>query len=353
MGLRLAMITQAVDEDDPVLGFACGWIKALAKFVDRLEVVCLREGKHDIGGNVEIMVMPKRKLRRFLYLRRYVKKALQEKRIDALLAHMCPIYAVVTGKVLKGRIPVGLWYVHSSITWRLKNAVKHSQIIYSCVEKGSLPISTEKLVITGHGIDTKKFHPSPVGNLDKIFRIISVGRITPLKRYDTLIPALKLMKKKLPSGRLRYEIYGAKTGGSDESYARNLVQAAEDAELSDVLTIKGPVLYQSVHEIYQTAHVLVNMTPHIYDKVALEACACGVPVFTTNENFRGLFGKYADILITASSEPEEMASKLERLLKMDKEERSALGGFLREQVLKYHSLDGLMRKIVTAFESMI
>ena len=198
----------------------------------------------------------------------------------------------------------------------------------------------------------KKFRPLPAGNLDRPFRIISVGRVTPLKRYHTLIPALKLLKERLPSGKLRYEICGAKTGDSDESYARDLVQAAEDAGLSDVLTIKGPVLYPRVHETYQTTDVLVNMTPHIYDKVALEACACGVPVFTTNKDYRSLFGKYSDMLVADSSEPEEIALKLERLLKMKPEERDEMGRFLRQKILDGHSLDGLMEKIVSTFESM-
>ena len=353
MALTLVMITQVVDEEDPVLGFTCGWIRTLAKHVEKLEVICLREGKHDISGNVSISVMPVGKLRRFLYLKRYLKKGLSENRIDAVLAHMCPIYAVVAGSVLRGRIPVGLWYVHSSITWKLKCAVKRSQVVFTCAEKGSISIKTDKLVITGHGIDTEKFRLAPSRNRTREFRIISVGRISPLKRYHTLIPALGVLNKELSSDKIEYHIYGPKAGGSYRSYAEELLRAAEEAGLSEVLILKGPVSYLHINQVYHEADLLVNMTPHVYDKVVLEACACGVPVFTTNKDYRDLFGKHADMLIADTGDPHKIAAKLEGLLKMDPEQRDELGGFLRQQVLNSHSLDGLMKRIVDTFESII
>jgi len=95
------------------------------------------------------------------------------------------------------------------------------------------------------------------------------------------------------------------------------------------------------------------MTSTVYDKVVLEACACGVPVFTTNKDYRDLFGKHADMLIADTGDPHKIAAKLEGLLKMDPEQRDELGGFLRQQVLNSHSLDGLMKRIVDTFESII
>jgi hypothetical protein len=58
------------------------------------------------------------------------------------------------------------------------------------------------------------------------------------------------------------------------------------------------------------------------------------------------------MLVADSAEPDEMASKLERLLRMGKQERDRIGRFLREQVLREHSLDTLMGKIVAAFRSI-
>jgi len=350
MALTIVMITQVVDEEDPVLGFTCGWIRTLAK---HLEVICLREGKHDISGNVRISVMPAGKLRRYLYLRRYLKKGLSENRIDAVFAHMCPIYAIVAGSVLRGRIPVGLWYVHSSVTWKLKYAVKRSQVVFTCAGKGSISIKTDKLVVTGHGIDTGKFQLAPSRNRARQFRIISVGRISPIKRYHTLIPALGLLNRELSFEKIEYHIYGPKAAGPDESYAEELLRATEESGLSEVLVLKGPVSYLHINEVYHEADLLVNMTSTVYEKVVLEACACGVPVFTTNKDYRDLFGKHADILIADSEEPHEIAAKLKGLLKMDPEQRDELGGFLRKQVLDNHSLDGLMKRIVDTFESII
>ncbi|GAF87891.1 unnamed protein product, partial [marine sediment metagenome] len=264
----------------------------------------------------------------------------------------------VAGMALRGRVAVGLWYVHSSMTRRLGNAVKRSQVVFTCAEKGSIPVSTDKLVVTGHGIDTEKFRPTRRERTGSEYRIVSVGRVKPFKRYDVLMPGLAVLNRRLGTGKLRYDIYGPKgeyaaESYADESYVNGLLRTTADEGLSEVLTLRDPVPYARVHEIYQTADVVANMTPHIYDKAALEACACGVPLFTTNEFFRDLFGRYADLLIADGSDPEEIAARLERLLKMDPKEREEIGRFLRDQVVRDHSLDGLMKKIVRTFESMI
>lgn len=42
--MRLLILTQAVDLDDPVLGFFHRWIVEFAKRFDTIEVICLKAG---------------------------------------------------------------------------------------------------------------------------------------------------------------------------------------------------------------------------------------------------------------------------------------------------------------------
>ena len=58
--MKLLITTQAVDTDDPVLGFFVRWIEEFAKHAERVEVVCLREGKHGLPPNVRVHSLGKK-----------------------------------------------------------------------------------------------------------------------------------------------------------------------------------------------------------------------------------------------------------------------------------------------------
>jgi glycosyltransferase involved in cell wall biosynthesis len=352
MPLRIVMITQAVDEDDPVLGFTCGWINALARLVERLEVICLRGGKHNLAGNVAVNVMPVGKFRRFFYLRNFLKKALREKSIDAVFAHMCPIYAWTASIAMKGKIPLGLWYAHPAATFILKLAAKSSDIIFTSA-KGGFPFSSDKIVITGQGIDTANFAPVPAEKKEGSVRIISVGRISPIKRYEISLLAVKMVRDKLPSRNISYEIYGPLVTEESKAYSNNLLAKANEYSMSDVFKLHGAVPYSNISKVYSQADIVIDMMHGSLDKSALEACACGVPVIAANENFRGTFSKYADTLIAYSPSPEAIVEKIENLIAMGIEGRRQIGAYLREQVIEQHSLDSLMGKIIAEFERLV
>ena len=52
--MKLLIVTQIVDKNDPILGFFHRWIEEFAKHVEHIEVICLKEGKHKLPSNVHI-----------------------------------------------------------------------------------------------------------------------------------------------------------------------------------------------------------------------------------------------------------------------------------------------------------
>ena len=96
--MRLMVLTQVLDLDDPILGFAHGWMAALAKHVDRLIVAPLKAGRFDLPDNVEVRSLGKERggstVDRLRSFRRVVGGACREGDVDAILAHMVPRYAV-------------------------------------------------------------------------------------------------------------------------------------------------------------------------------------------------------------------------------------------------------------------
>ena len=55
--MKLAVATQRVVLDDPVLGATVPKLQALAERVERLVVLTLHEGKHDLPENVRVRTL--------------------------------------------------------------------------------------------------------------------------------------------------------------------------------------------------------------------------------------------------------------------------------------------------------
>jgi len=57
--MKLLIITQIVDRDDAILGFFHRWIEEFAKHCEQITVICLKEGKHNLPKNVQVLSLGK------------------------------------------------------------------------------------------------------------------------------------------------------------------------------------------------------------------------------------------------------------------------------------------------------
>src|SRR5512146_1469044 len=113
--MKLLIITQKADRNDPILGFFHRWLIEFARHFDSVLVICLEEGEHDLPANVRVMSLGKERRRsRGAYVARLLSIAWRERQsYDAVFVHMNPIYIVLCG--LLWRLlhkPIALWYTH-------------------------------------------------------------------------------------------------------------------------------------------------------------------------------------------------------------------------------------------------
>lgn len=60
--MKLLIITQTVNTEDPVLGFFVRWIEEFAKHAETVEVICLKEGSHAfLPSNVRVYSLGKKR----------------------------------------------------------------------------------------------------------------------------------------------------------------------------------------------------------------------------------------------------------------------------------------------------
>jgi hypothetical protein len=198
--MRLLIVTQKVNQNDPILGFFHRWIIEFAKHCESLTVVCLEEGAHELSSrgllrsqahglsmNVKVLSLGKEKelivsgrksavMDKVKYIFRFYKYIWQEREnYDAVFVHMNPIYVVLGGLIWKalGK-KTSLWYTHSHVDWKLRIAEKLVARIFTA-SRESLKLASDKAIVTGHGIDTDYFTPIAHREDSDTFRILTAG----------------------------------------------------------------------------------------------------------------------------------------------------------------------------------
>lgn len=352
--MKLLFLTQVLDADDAVLGFVPRWIEAFAKRCERVRVIALEVGNtRGLPGNVDVRELGRGgNLGRYLRNRKFLREALLTDRFDAVLAHMVPRYSVLAARTArKAGARQFLWYTHGTADERLRRAVELVDKVFTASEE-SLRVQTPKKIVTGHGIDLEHF--AERGAQPRMPpRILSVGRLTPSKDPLTVLAAVAILVSR--GFDLQLDLVGDVLAPGDAAYRRRVEDQIEVGGLQQRVTMHGSVAYRDVPAIYRAASVVVNAsTTGSIDKVVLEAMACMRPVVTCNDSFQRLFrelGPSAERLMFAPGSADQLADRIEALLRMRAAERRALTERLHTLVARDHEVEKLIERLCREMES--
>lgn len=348
--MKLLLFTQVVDERDDVLGFVHGWICELAKHVESVLVVGLSVGSYHFPKNVRVLSLGKdRQASRVRYLWNFFQIIwTQRKAYDAVFVHMTHIYIVLGGLMwrMMGK-RVGLWYAHGQapVTPSVRLAEVLSDVIFTSTPQG-FALPSKKLRVIGQGIDTEIFCPREK-KADDIFRIVSVGRISEIKDYETLLSAVSIVHEEEKN--IEAIIVGGPLTERDRAYQERLLTTVKENNLAGVVHFVGSVSHQDISPYLHQADLLVNCSKTgSLDKAVLEAMAVGTIVLTSNASLSSILRDMHETCVFVEGDGVECARKMMSIITMDKARRHALEERLRGIVVKDHSLSHLMQKIVGA-----
>lgn len=351
--MRVLYFSLAVDAEDPILGFAARWIRELAQRVEFVHVITMRAGRAEMPCNVKIHSVGKERgysePRRAFEFYKILMSVLRKDHIDICFAHMMPLFTVLAGPVLKAKgIPIVTWYAHPSLTWILRAAHHLSRQMLASVAT-AYPYRRDKLIAIGQGIDTKLFSPDAAVPPEEPPIVLCVGRLSPVKDLPTLLRATWLLRQTWDQP-FRIVLVGGPGAPRDESHVRLLHEQISELGLENIVHFEPAVSMEKLPLWYRRCALYVNLTPTgSGDKVAWEAMSCGKLCVAANEGFRETFESYADRLLFRYGDAESLAARLRWALSLTNTERQRAGQYLREQVIKLHSLDGLAVKLVDLF----
>ena len=338
--MKLLIVTQKVDKNDPILGFFHRWIEEFAKNVDKLTVICLEKGEYNLPKNVKILSLGKeQKVSKIKYVVNFYKYIWQErKEYDSVFVHMNPIYVVLGGLFWRAlNKKIGLWYTHKSVDLKLRIAEKVTNVIFSA-SKESFRLKSKKLKILGHGIDVEKFKNDEIKAKIKKWEpvnIVHIGRVTKTKNIHLILEAVEILHKS--NVRFILVLAGSPVTDLDKKYEKALYSFVNKFEMDKMVRFIGNVAHSNIASLYKENDIAINLSDTgSMDKAVLEAMAAGIQIVTSNIAF-------ADILPEenlSSNDPMELASKIKEL------KYTSPGSLLREYVLKNHSVSSLIPKIV-------
>ncbi|MFQ6049624.1 MAG: glycosyltransferase family 4 protein [Candidatus Paceibacterales bacterium] len=343
--MRLLIITQKADIRDSNLGFFHRWLEKFAQKLDKAYVVCLSEGEHLLPHKVKVYSLGKEKgfskARQFLILQRILLKHLKE--IKGVFVHMCPIYAMVSTPLIKlFRKKIILWYAHSSVNPTLKIAEKCVDKILTASPESCRLENRAKIEVIGHGIDIELFKPKNKANeANKKFKILSPGRISPIKDQKTLVKAMDILVNKMDIKDIKLQFAGSPIEDYEKEYSGQLKDLVQEKKLGNYIEFLGGILYKDMPQYYQNSDLVLNLSlTGSIDKVVLEAMASGNLVLTCNDSFVNILdNKY----LFKKKDPQDLAEKIINLRRAKRDES------LREIVIRNHSLDDLIDKVISRF----
>lgn len=279
--MKLLIITQKVDRNDDVLGFFHNWLVEFSGYYEKITVICLWEGEHNLPTNVKVLSLGKEKSPSlFKYIYRFYWYILRERNnYDAVFVHMNQEYVLLGGLLWKllGK-KITMWRNHAKGNWMTSLAVFLSDKVF-CTSPQSFTAKYKKTKIMPVGVDTGFFKPNSLIRKKKN-SILFLGRIDPVKNVDTFIEALKSLKD---GGIEFYATIAGSSSDKNADYEKKIRNKVSAFGLENSVTFTGAVSQPETLKLYREHELYVNLTPSgSMDKTIFEALASGSAVLVSN-----------------------------------------------------------------------
>lgn len=334
--MRLLVLTQKVDKEDPILGFFHNWLFQLSRKFEKITVICLEKGSFDLPKNITVFSLGKESGKNKLkYFKNFFNLILGlHGRYDSVFVHMNQEYVLLGGifwKILRKKIY--LWRNHQMGNLFTMIAVWISDKVF-CTSKYAFVARYKKTEIMPVGIDIEKFKDLKIERSKNT--ILFLGRISPIKNPELLVKALDILNK----NRIDFicNFYGDPVPGG-EFYLESLKNLVSNCKLENKIIFHNSTPNYKTPEVYNKHEIFINLTPPgSFDKTILEAAICGCIPIIVNKSL----AEDIDREMIASNDAEDIARKISYWLGKSDEDKKITSLKLQKYVSEKHSLDILI-----------
>ncbi len=338
--MKLLVVTQVIDQNDPVLGFFHTWVSALAPRYEQVTVICLRKGEYALPENVRVYSLGKEQGRqsRSAYVTRFLSLAWKLRtEYDAVFVHMNQEYLLIAGWLWKllGKHAY-LWRNHYAGSWQTDIAAAFCTKVF-CTSAHSYTARYRKTILMPVGISLERFHPDP--SVPRTPRsILFLARMAPAKHPEVLLSALTILAQKGIA--FSASFYGDPLP-QDRTFYDALTREVETLGLHGQIQFYAGVPNAETPELYQSHDIFVNCSQSgMFDKTLFEAAACGARVLAASADF----ALQAGAAFGFDGTPASLAASLESFLEAPPETKAAQQATLHALTAK-HTLEALVDQL--------
>lgn len=344
--VRVLICTEALDKNDPILGYFHGWVKEFARHAYQVHVLCLGYGERGLPPNVkehslgkEAMRSTSRFFKRFLYSARLIRYAWRlRNEYDCVLVHQSSEFALVGGLLwrLLGK-RVGFWHNDHAAPLFARIATSLSDIVFY-----SNPESYARKF--GHARNVPMGIEADMYTLDRSASkesLLFLGRISRHKHLGEIIGAFADVRENVRN--LTLDMYGEPRHG-DVDYAASLRSKFSQLERDNALVYKGSVLHDKTPAAYANHEIFVHAgSAHGSKKTLYEAMAAGCIVITSEKEVRDLIDPR---LFVESPTKENLAKAIRAALSLSEEKRENIRALSRAYVRREHALSSVVPSVI-------
>jgi glycosyltransferase involved in cell wall biosynthesis len=329
-----------VDKKDSVLGFFHSWLLELGKRFEKVSVICLYEGEHDLPKNVSVYSLGKESgTSRIKYLFNFFDLIWKHRKdYDTVFVHMNQEYVLLGGllwKILGKKIFFWRNHPYGNVGTRL-SVVLSTKVF--CTSTSSFTARFKKTAVMPAGIDTNLFHPA-LGVVRAKHSICMVGRISPVKHIFGAVEAVNYFVKNGEQFSLTV-IGDVGPKIEDKKYMDILLQYISKNNLQSHIKFEKAVTHENLPEIYSSYEICLNLTDNgSFDKTIVEATACGAVPVVSNQSL-------SSFLPSGCVTERDLDSIVLAIQKISQPQNCL---DLREKLTKFaysQSLDALMKKLI-------
>lgn len=328
----------ATDENDPLLAFTIDWIKAFHEIENVTEVISTHVGSHSLPQSIKVHELgggsPLRKVIAILKLVCHGVRIVITTKNTVIFHHMSTYSAMIIGPLFRMRgFEQGLWYSHNRDSLILRAGSLAVNDIFTPTED-SFPFKSRKIHSVGHGIDVNKFNLHVKENV-KRFGIVSVGRISEVKRLDRLITGV------IESGIHGSEVTLIGPNPRQNNLYEKLVDLAARNQVP--LFFLEPIKNTQLAAILSDYSMCYTGSPKTVDKSAIEGALMGCFVLSENLNVLEQTGMKEVWRTIGQTPPTSISGQLQEL--RNYENRVDLRKILRQEAIQKNDLKLTAKKI--------
>lgn len=348
----LIFFCQSIDQDDPIIADTLNRAKSFAQNprVKKTIIVTTR-GKSTLSDHnittINLEVPKEGRMKALVKLYRVVLQEILKGKI-VFYCYMTPTIPILLAPFkIFSRFKIVTWFAHSQFRPLVKFNLKYLSDLWFAPNLSHAKLNYKNLRVVGQAVDLDLFKPQPC---PKKFDMITVGRLTPVKKIHTIIESIHLLKT-LYHQNISLCLCGDAYSKEDINYKNELKILISKYQLDLQIDFKGNVLKDNLPLLLNQSRIFIFPQDGAISKATVEALSTGLPIIIC-EDASDFLSSALNQLFFTKDDPHSLALKIKMLLSLSENEYARLSKECREDVLKRGGTKELFERISYQIEDL-